>query len=500
MKNVALIILDGFGIGKDEEDNAVYMAHTPTIDMLEKNCSHARLLTSGEDVGLPAGQMGNSEVGHLNIGAGRIIYQDLLRINNAIKDESFYRVEELCSACDVAAKNNSTLHLMGLVSKGGVHSHMNHLKVLVKLAKGRGVRGLIVHAITDGRDVSPHAAKDDLKELSDFLTAEGIGKIGTVIGRYYAMDRDKRWERIKLAYDLYTKCEGEKFDSAVDAVEASYKNEITDEFIKPSLIEREPIKDGDSLIFFNFRPDRAREIIHAFLDEDFKGFERDVRPKICITTMTSYDKTIDAPVAFKEKVPEETLGEVVSEKGLLQLRCAETEKYAHVTFFFNGGREEPFKGEDRILVPSPKVATYDLKPEMSAYEVTEKVRLKILERKYSLIILNFANTDMVGHTGSLPAAIKAVEAVDKCLGEVLNAIEEVGGAALITADHGNCEDMIDDNGSPLTSHTTNPVPIYLFGDDRKIKNGRLEDIAPTILQLLDIEKPELMTGKSLIGG
>ena len=500
MKTVALIILDGFGIGKNEEDNAIYMAHTPTIDMLSKNYPHSELLTSGEDVGLPAGQMGNSEVGHLNIGAGRIIYQDLLRINNAVKDGSFYKVEELVSAGDVAVKNNSTLHLMGLVSKGGVHSHMEHLKALVKLAKGRGVKKLIVHAITDGRDVSPHAAKDDLKELSNFLKSEGIGKIGTVIGRYYAMDRDKRWERIKLAYDLYTKCEGEKFDSAVDAALASYENEITDEFIKPSLIEREPIKDGDSLIFFNFRPDRAREIIHAFLDEDFKGFERDVRPEISITTMTSYDKTIDAPVAFKEKVPEETLGEVVSEKGLLQLRCAETEKYAHVTFFFNGGREESFKGEDRILVPSPKVATYDLKPEMSAYEVTEKVVAKILERKYSLVIINFANTDMVGHTGSLPAAIKAVETVDKCLGEVLHAIEEVGGAALITADHGNCEDMLDDKGNPITSPTTNPVPVYLFGDDRKVKNGRLEDIAPTILQLLDIEKPELMTGKSLIGG
>ena len=503
MKTVALIILDGFGIGKDEEDNAIYMAHTPTIDMLGKNCSHGELLTSGEDVGLPAGQMGNSEVGHLNIGAGRIIYQDLLRINNAVKDGSFYRVEELSSACDVAVENNSTLQLMGLVAKGGVHSHMDHLKALVKLAKGRGVKKLIVHAITDGRDVSPHAAKDDLKELSDFLTAEGIGKIGTVIGRYYAMDRDKRYDRTEKYYKTVTSKAPELVsDDAIDTIKKSYEKDVTDEFILPCAIknagEVNEIKSGDSIIFINFRPDRARQITDAFTNKDFSGFERKFLDDIYYVCMTNYDSSFkNVHIAYKDEEIVNTLGEVVSKHGLKQLRIAETEKYAHVTYFFNGGREEKFADEDRILINSPKVATYDLKSEMSAYELTDK--LVSVMADYDLIILNYANTDMVGHTGVVPAIIKAVETVDTCLAKLLAKAKECGFTAIITADHGNCEAMFDEDGKPITSHTTNPVPVILFNDGKhKLKDGVLADLAPSLLDILNIEKPKEMTGESLL--
>lgn len=501
MKPVLLMILDGFGLYKDYPGNAISLAKTENLDKLYETCPHTEIYASEKWVGLPMGQMGNSEVGHLNIGAGRVVFQDLTRIGNDIDNGNFYHNQMFLKAVENAKKNNSSLHLMGLVSKGGVHSHFKHLLALIDLAKKEGLKKVYIHVITDGRDVSPDASLEDVKELEDYLKKVGVGKIADISGRYYAMDRDKRWERIKKYFDLVT----EKYDNsnpnALDAIKSSYDNGVTDEFIKPVEIDCEgKIKDGDSLIFFNFRPDRARQIVRALVDENFDGFPRKEK-NIFLVTMTQYDDTIPhTNIAYPENRPTNTLGEILEKNHLRQLRIAETEKYAHVTFFFNGGREVMFKGEDRILVQSPKVATYDLKPEMSAPEITENLIEKLRENIYDCIILNFANPDMVGHTGVIPAAIKAVETVDNCIGKILKEIKELGGALLITADHGNCDMMLTKDNKPITSHTTNKVPFILYGvENVKLRSeGALCDIAPTILELLNIKQPKEMTGKSLI--
>lgn len=501
MKPVLLMILDGFGLYKDYPGNAISLAKTENLDKLYETCPHTEIYASEKWVGLPMGQIGNSEVGHLNIGAGRVVFQDLTRIGNEIDNGNFYHNQMFLKAVENAKKNNSSLHLMGLVSKGGVHSHFKHLLALIDLAKKEGLKKVYIHAITDGRDVSPDASLEDVKELEDYLKKVGVGKIADISGRYYAMDRDKRWERIKKYFDLVT----EKYDNsnpnALDAIKSSYDNGVTDEFIKPVEIDCEgKIKDGDSLIFFNFRPDRARQIVRALVDENFDGFPRKEK-NIFLVTMTQYDDTIPhTNIAYPENRPTNTLGEILEKNHLRQLRIAETEKYAHVTFFFNGGREVMFKGEDRILVQSPKVATYDLKPEMSAPEITENLIEKLRENIYDCIILNFANPDMVGHTGVIPAAIKAVETVDNCIGKILKEIKKLGGALLITADHGNCDMMLTKDNKPITSHTTNKVPFILYGvENVKLRSeGALCDIAPTILELLNIKQPKEMTGKSLI--
>ena len=501
MKPVLLMILDGFGLYKDYPGNAISLAKTENLDKLYETCPHTEIYASEKWVGLPMGQMGNSEVGHLNIGAGRVVFQDLTRIGNEIDNGNFYHNQMFLKAVENAKKNNSSLHLMGLVSKGGVHSHFKHLLALIDLAKKEGLKKVYIHVITDGRDVSPDASLEDVKELEDYLKKVGVGKIADISGRYYAMDRDKRWERIKKYFDLVT----EKYDNsnpnALDAIKSSYDNGVTDEFIEPVEIDCEgKIKDGDSLIFFNFRPDRARQIVRALVDENFDGFPRKEK-NIFLVTMTQYDDTIPhTNIAYPENRPTNTLGEILEKNHLRQLRIAETEKYAHVTFFFNGGREVMFKGEDRILVQSPKVATYDLKPEMSAPEITENLIEKLRENIYDCIILNFANPDMVGHTGVIPAAIKAVETVDNCIGKILKEIKKLGGALLITADHGNCDMMLTKDNKPITSHTTNKVPFILYGvEDVKLRSeGALCDIAPTILELLNIKQPKEMTGKSLI--
>ena len=501
MKPVLLMILDGFGLYKDYPGNAISLAKTENLDKLYETCPHTEIYASEKWVGLPMGQIGNSEVGHLNIGAGRVVFQDLTRIGNEIDNGNFYHNQMFLKAVENAKKNNSSLHLMGLVSKGGVHSHFKHLLALIDLAKKEGLKKVYIHVITDGRDVSPDASLEDVKELEDYLKKVGVGKIADISGRYYAMDRDKRWERIKKYFDLVT----EKYDNsnpnALDAIKSSYDNGVTDEFIKPVEIDCEgKIKDGDSLIFFNFRPDRARQIVRALVDENFDGFPRKEK-NIFLVTMTQYDDTIPhTNIAYPENRPTNTLGEILEKNHLRQLRIAETEKYAHVTFFFNGGREVMFKGEDRILVQSPKVATYDLKPEMSAPEITENLIEKLRENIYDCIILNFANPDMVGHTGVIPAAIKAVETVDNCIGKILKEIKKLGGALLITADHGNCDMMLTKDNKPITSHTTNKVPFILYGvENVKLRSeGALCDIAPTILELLNIKQPKEMTGKSLI--
>lgn len=504
MKPVMLIIMDGFGIGKNVDTNAAYVANTPVLDSLYEKYPHAKLEASGLNVGLPDGQMGNSEVGHLNIGAGRIVYQNLTRITKSIEDGDFFENKVFLEAIKNVKDNNSALHLMGLVSHGGVHSHINHLLALVELAKRENVKDVYIHVILDGRDVAPDTGIKDIEELSNKLAEIGVGKIVSVSGRYYAMDRDKRWDRTEKAYDAYTLGIAEKYESAGDLIKANYDREIFDEFVIPGVICEDnkvtgTINDNDSLIFFNFRPDRARQIVRAFADPDFSGFDRKKKVNIFIATMTEYDKTIsNTHVAFEEIIPEDTLGEILSRNGKKQLRIAETEKYAHVTFFFNGGREEQFVGEDRILVPSPKVATYDLKPEMSAFEVKDKVIEAIKKDKYDTIILNFANPDMVGHTGVIPAAVKAVETVDRCLGEILDVLLAENGVAIITADHGNCELMRDEEGHIVTSHSTNPVPVILAGAGNvELHDGRLCDISPTILKLMGLKQPELMTGKSL---
>ncbi|MBS5645695.1 MAG: 2,3-bisphosphoglycerate-independent phosphoglycerate mutase [Clostridiales bacterium] len=507
-KFTALIIMDGFGERKDSEGNAVKLAGTPHISALEAEYPMTFIGASGMSVGLPDGQMGNSEVGHLNIGAGRIVYQELTRITKAIQDGDFFQVKEFNDAIDNCLKNGTDLHLFGLLSDGGVHSHNEHLYALVELAKKRGLDRVYIHCFMDGRDVPPDSGKGYMEQLEAKLREIGVGKIATVSGRYYAMDRDNRWERVQKAYDAIAKSEGEFNESAVAAMQASYDAGVMDEFVLPTGITQngQPVarvKKDDSIIFFNFRPDRAREITRTFIDPEFSGFAREYFP-VYFVSMTQYDKTFpNIHVAYKPQTLENTLGEYLSKNGVKQFRIAETEKYAHVTFFFNGGVEQPNPGEDRVLIPSPKVATYDLQPEMSAYEVTEKAVERIKSGEYGVMILNFANPDMVGHTGVLEAAEKAVRTVDECVGKVVDAILSVGGQVIITADHGNSELMIDPaTGGPFTAHTTNPVPFILVGKDWKgaklREDGILADIAPPRLDMKDLPKPKEMEGTSMI--
>lgn len=504
-KPVMLMILDGFGINPNEKGNAVAIANTPNIDKLKKTWPTTIIHTSGLDVGLPEGQMGNSEVGHTNIGAGRIVYQDLTRITKSIEDGDFFSIKELSDAIDNCKKNNSNLHIMGLLSDGGVHSHIRHLIALLELAKRKDFENVYVHCFMDGRDTPPTSGEGYIAKLEEKMKEKGVGKIATIEGRFYAMDRDKRWNRVKEAYDAMVNGVGEEATSALGAIEASYQKEVFDEFVKPTVICNgdspvATIKDNDSVIFFNFRPDRAREITRTLVDKDFNEFETK-KMNLFFVCFTQYDETMpNVKIAFKPETLVNTFGEYISKKGLKQLRIAETEKYAHVTFFFNGGEEKEYEGEDRILVPSPKVETYDLKPEMSALEVTDKVVEAINSGKYDSIILNYANPDMVGHTGSLEAAVKAVETIDGCVGKVVEAIEKQNGVLIITADHGNAEQMIDyKTGEPQTAHTTNPVPVILVGlEGVKLKEGKLADLAPTMLDIMGLEKPQEMTGESLI--
>ena len=502
---VVLAILDGYGISKETKGNAVYSAKKPNLDRLNTTYPTTVIHASGMDVGLPDGQMGNSEVGHTNIGAGRIVYQELTRITKSISDGDFFENEALVGACKNCADKNSSLHIMGLLSDGGVHSHIEHLFAIVELAKKQGLKNVYVHCFLDGRDVSPTSGVDFAAQLENKLSEIGVGKIATLSGRYYAMDRDNRWERVTKAYDALVYGKGETADNAVDAIKASYANDVTDEFVVPTVILENgkptaTIGEGDSIVFYNFRPDRAREITRTLVDPDFDGFERKYFETYFVT-MTQYDaKMPNVHVAFKPQKLVNTIGEYISSKGLKQLRIAETEKYAHVTFFFNGGVEKVYDGEDRILVASPKVATYDMQPEMSAYEVTDKLLEALDTDKYDMVILNFANCDMVGHTGIMEAAIKAVETVDECIGKVADKVISMGGAIFITADHGNAEQMIDPaDGSVFTAHTTNVVPLIAAGiGDVKLNEGRLADLAPTMLDVMGLDIPEEMTGKSLI--
>lgn len=495
------MILDGFGIA-GEKGNAIKAANKPNIDRLFSSNPITQIGASGMDVGLPDGQMGNSEVGHTNIGAGRVVYQELTRITKSIQDGDFFTNEALCNAIDNAVKNGTALHIMGLLSDGGVHSHNTHMYGILELAKKKGLDKVYVHAFLDGRDVPPSSGKDYVAACVEEMKKIGVGQIATVMGRYYAMDRDNRWERVVKAYSAMVYGEGINCADPVEAVANSYAEGVTDEFVVPTVIDgAAPIGANDSIIFYNFRPDRAREITRTFVDPDFSGFERKKGffplTYIC---MTQYDATMpNVQIAFKPESLDNTFGEYISNKGLTQLRIAETEKYAHVTFFFNGGVEKTYENEDRILVASPKVATYDLQPEMSAYEVADKCADAIKSGKYDVIILNFANCDMVGHTGVFDAAVKAVEAVDACVGKVTDAIAEMGGVSLITADHGNADKMFEEDGSPFTAHTTNPVPFCVIGYPCQLREGgRLADIAPTMLQILGLEQPKEMSGKSLI--
>ena len=502
---VLLAILDGYGKSELTEGNAIYAAKTPRMDEISKVNPSTVIHASGMDVGLPEGQMGNSEVGHTNIGAGRIVYQELTRITKSIDDGDFFANEELVNACENCVKNGSDLHIMGLLSDGGVHSHIKHLFAIIELAKKKNVNNVYVHCFLDGRDVSPTSGIDFAKMLVSKIRELEFGEIATVMGRFYAMDRDNRWERVKKAYDAIVKGEGEYSDSIVTAIEKSYNADVTDEFVVPTVITSAgkpngTLKANDSVVFFNFRPDRAREITRTIVDPDFDGFEREFFETYYVC-MTQYDANMpNVHIAFKPQKLTNTLGEIVSKLGLKQLRIAETEKYAHVTFFFNGGVEKVYEGEDRILVNSPKVATYDMQPEMSAYEVTEKLLDAIDEDKYDVIILNFANCDMVGHTGDMNAAIKAVEAVDECIGKVYDKVLEKDGVILITADHGNAEQMIDpETKSVFTAHSTNVVPLIISGiGDVELKSGRLADLAPTMLDIMNIDAPDDMTGESLI--
>ena len=507
-KPVVLMILDGYGLNDNTKGNGIAAANTPVMDKLMKEYPYVKGYASGLAVGLPDGQMGNSEVGHLNMGAGRIVYQELTRITKAIEDGDFFENEELLGAIKNCKENNSDLHLFGLLSNGGVHSHITHLYALLELAKRNGIKNVYVHGFMDGRDTAPDGGKEFISQLSNKMEELGVGQIASIMGRYYVMDRDNRWDRVEAAYNALVKGEGNEAECAKCAIAASYEDGKTDEFVVPTVVKKDgkplaTIKDGDSVICFNFRPDRAREITRCFCDDEFTGFDRGARKKVHYVCFTDYDVTIgNKYVAFKKEKITNTFGEFLAANNKTQARIAETEKYAHVTFFFNGGEEKQYPGEDRILVPSPKVETYDMKPEMSAYEVTDKVCEALENDKYDVVILNFANTDMVGHTGSLQAAIKAVEAVDECVGRIVKIIEEKKGNLLITADHGNAEQMIDyKTGEPHTAHTTNPVPIILVTDNKEYKlkeNGKLADLAPTMLDLMGINKPEEMTGESLL--
>ena len=503
------MILDGYGMRDTCEHNAVCEAKTPIMDQLMSQCPFVRGNASGLAVGLPDGQMGNSEVGHLNMGAGRIVYQELTRITKSIEDGDFFENPEFLAAADTCKKNDSALHLFGLVSDGGVHSHLTHLFGLLEFAKRQRLKKVYVHCFLDGRDTPPTSGKEFVAELEKKMQQLGVGEVASVMGRYYAMDRDKNWDRVQKAYDVLTKAEGEKAESACAGIQASYDKEVNDEFVVPFYVEKDgkpvaTIQDGDSVIFFNFRPDRAREITRAFCDEGFTGFAREKKLDLTFVCFTDYDETIgNKLIAFKKEEIKNTFGEFLAAHHMTQARIAETEKYAHVTFFFNGGVEEPNEGEDRILVPSPKeVPTYDLKPEMSAPIVCDKLVEAIESGKYDVIIINFANPDMVGHTGVESAAIKAIETVDACVGRAVEAIKAAGGVLFICADHGNAEVMVDEaTGEPWTAHTTNQVPFVLVGADPAYKlreGGRLCDIVPTLIELMGLEKPKEMTGESLL--
>ena len=507
-KPTVLMILDGYGLNDKAEGNAVVQGKTPVMDKLMAEYPFVKGNASGMAVGLPDGQMGNSEVGHLNMGAGRIVYQDLTKITKAIQDGDFFENKALLAACENVKANDSSLHLMGLVSDGGVHSHIEHIYGLLELAKRQGIEKVYVHCFLDGRDTPPASGKGYVEELEAKMKEIGVGAVASVMGRYYVMDRDNRWDRVEKAYLALTKGIGENAVSGPEGIQASYDAETTDEFVLPTVVVKDgapiaTIKDDDSIIFFNFRPDRAREITRTFCDDEFSGFDRGERIKTTFVCFTEYDVTIaNKQVAFvKEKITN-TFGEFLAKNGLKQARIAETEKYAHVTFFFNGGVEEPNEGEERILVKSPKVATYDLKPEMSAYEVCDKLVEAIKSGKYDVIIINFANPDMVGHTGVQEAAIKAIEAVDECVGRTVEALKEVDGQMFLCADHGNAEQLIDEEtGAPFTAHTTNPVPFILINADPAYKlreGGCLADIAPTLIELMGMEQPAEMTGKSLL--
>jgi 2,3-bisphosphoglycerate-independent phosphoglycerate mutase len=511
---VVLIIRDGWGLnpagraGIEREADATLMARTPVNDALRAACPHATLDPGGEAVGLPAGQMGNSEVGHLNLGAGRIVYQSLTRITTSIRDGAFFEIPVLKSLVGTLKSRGGRLHLMGLCSDGGVHSHIDHLYACLELAKRDGLGEVYLHCFMDGRDTSPTAGVGNLKQLEARARQIGVGTIATVMGRYYAMDRDNRWDRVAAAYNAIVSGEGTQRADATASLEEWYAEGKTDEFIPPTVIRSSPaageeplVRDGDGILYYNFRADRARELTQAFMDDAFTGFERKRRPKVEFVCMTEYKDAFHLPMAFPPEPLSNILAEVLAANGLKQLRIAETEKYAHVTFFFNGGVEEPVAGEDRALIPSPKVSTYDLKPEMSAAEVTAELIRRLESQQYDVVICNYANADMVGHTGSIPAAIKAVETVDACVGQVLDVLKRLGGSALVTADHGNAEKMREANGQSYTAHTTFPVEIFYIGPDQaqwKMHSGILADVAPTLLRLLGLPQPTEMTGRSLL--
>jgi 2,3-bisphosphoglycerate-independent phosphoglycerate mutase len=509
-KPVCLIIMDGWGISDKKKGNAIYYALTSNIDYYTRFYPNTRLNASGEMVGLPEGQMGNSEVGHLNIGAGRIVMQDYTKITQAIKNGDFYKNKAFLDAFDNVKKNNSSLHLMGCVSDGGVHSHINHLKELMKMAVKNGIKQFYIHAFLDGRDVFPMSAGNYINDIENLINDLKAGEIATISGRYYSLDRDNKWDRTKKTYEMLVNRAGKEFENSIDAINYYYDKGISDEFIEPGCIkvkdpQKAKINNNDSIIFFNFRPDRTRQLTSSLTSKDFKEFDRGkIIPDIFFVCMTNYDDKFNLPVAFPQERIKNTLGEVISKNGMKQLRISETDKYPHVSFFFNGGTEEPFKNEDRILIPTASVKTYDLRPQMSAYEVTEKVIEKINEDKYDFIVINYANADMVGHTGYLDSAITAVEAVDSCVGLVVNALIYVGGIAVITADHGNAEEMICPiTKNVVTAHTSSQVPFIICDENygklrTDYENLKLADIAPTILEISGIEKPEEMTGNSLL--
>lgn len=500
-KPTMLLILDGFGHSEETEGNGVAAAKKPNIDGLWDSYCHGYLNASGLAVGLPAGQIGNSEVGHMNMGAGRVVYQDLTRITKYIEDGVFFENAVINEAMDKAAANGKTVHLMGLLSNGGVHSHIDHVIALLETAKRRNVKKIVLHAFLDGRDVLPTSALEFLDQIQQAMEEKGVGRIASIMGRYYAMDRDKRWERLQLAYDALTLGEGVVFDDFHKGIEASYEAGVTDEFVKPIIVgEGAKVEDGDSVIFYNFRTDRAREMLWAFKDPDFDGFPRKVIPEVHYVCFTQCDASYDVPVAFPKEAIVNNLGTFLASQGKTQLRIAETEKYAHVTFFFNSQVEEPYQGEERILIPSPKVASYDETPAMSAEGVTEAVLKEIEAEKHDVIILNFANPDMVGHTGNEAAVIEAIEYVDGCVGRIVKAILAKGGEVFLTADHGNAEKMCDADGGPYTAHTNNPVPFVMIGnrDYEKAEGNALCDIAPTLLHLMGLPQPAEMTGTPIV--